>query len=194
MDKQHNFKNWSLARFLRASDHFDLATLLPPLTKGAAPSRILLWRLPKDLTEMTFGQRWGLVEAYKGGDLFFSTFKILAVGPRWWPKIPARLLSFQRIGRLYPFVHFVLSDLERRARRDEVLNVPLTAEQLEAGLGEMDHGLFGLIDTLVKRSSGYYSHEDIDALPDNRVFLMLKVDVDNMIATRNLNQVMTSKK
>lgn len=191
---KYNFKNWTLGRFLRASDSFDLPTLLPRLTQGTAPRRILLWRIPKDLTEMTFGQRWGLVEAYKGGDLFFSTFELLAVGPRWWPKIPRRLLTLQRIGKLYPFVHFVLSDLERRARRDEALNVPLTAEQLEAGLGEMDHGLFGLIDTLVKRSSGYYSHADIDALPDNRVFSMLKVDVDNIIATRNLHQVMTAKK
>ena len=191
---KHDFKNWTLARFLSSSENFDLATPLPPLKKEVAPSRILFWRIPKDLTEMTFGQRWSLVQAYQSGDLFYSTFELLAVGPRWWRKIPRRLLAAQKVGKLYPFVNFVITDLERRSKRDEALNVPLTPEQLEAGLGEMDHGLFGIIDTLVKRSNGYYSHADIDELPDNRVFAMLKVDVDNIIATRNLHQVMTAKK
>ena len=194
MNKKHDFKRWTLSRFLGSSENFDLATLLPPLKKGVAPSRILFWRIPKDLSGLTFGQRWSLVQSYQKGDLFYSTFELLAVGPWWWKKIPRRLLAVQRIGKLYPFVHFVLTDLETRAKRDEALNIPLTPEQLEAGLGEMDHGLFGVIDALVKRSSGYYSHADIDALPDNRVFAMLKVDVDNIIATRNLHRVMTSKK
>lgn len=190
---KYDFRNWSLGRFLASSENYDLATLLPPLTREVAPSRILLWRLPKDLSGMTFGQRWSLIEAFESGDIFFSTFAQLVTGPRWWRKMPRWVLLLQPMHKVYPFVHFVIKDLESRAKRDEVLNIPLTPEQEKAGIGEMRHGVFGLVDTIVKRTPGLYTYEGVDDIPDNRVFMMLKVDVDNIIASRNLHQILTAK-
>ena len=190
---KYDFKNWSLGRFLAASENFDLAALLPPLTREVAPRRILLWRLPKDFDDMTFGQRWTLIEAFERGDIFFSSFDQLVTGPRWWRKMPRWALLMQPMRRVYPFVHSVIKDLERRAKRDEALNIPLTPEQEKAGIGEMRHGVFGLIDTIVKRTPGLYTYEGVDQIPDNRVFAMLRIDVDNIIASRNLHQILTTK-
>ena len=56
----------------------------------------------------------------------------------------------------------------------------------------MNHGVFGIIDTIARRCP-QYTHEDILNLSDQKVFMMLKIDIDNANYSKRLRKVMTEK-
>ena len=175
-----DFANWPLWRFKKMERYFEPIRLLTVIgEKYRKPKRIFFWPVPQTLKDMTFGQRIQLTQSYERGDVFGSTYKTLT-------KIPVILLPFLPVRVTFPFVAFVIEDLKNRAKRDEALIIPLTSEQKAAGLDKMNHGWFGVIDALVQRSNGKYDHEDIEKLPDNRVYHMRKIDVDQTLAQRRL--------
>ena len=182
-----NFKNWTLLRLKKMERYFEAADLLQWVGEnGKRPKRIMFWALPQSLKDMTFGQRITLMKAYEVGDVFGSTYRQLT-------KVPTILLPFLPIRLTFPFVAFVIEDLKQRAKRDESLVIPLTPEQKAAGLDKMNHGWFGVIDSLVKRSNGKYDHADIERLPDNRIYYMRKIDVDEVMAQRRLIEQTNTK-
>ena len=173
-----NFANWPLWYFKKMERYFDPIRLLEAIgAKYKKPKRIFFWGVPQSLNGLEFGQRISLMMAYERGDVFGATYKTLT-------KIPTILLPFLPVRLTFPFVAFVIEDLKARNKRDEVLIIPLTPEQQRAGLDKMNHGWFGVIDSLAQRL--HCKHEDIEKLPDNRVFRMRKIDVDQAIAQRRL--------
>lgn len=178
-----NFKNWSLFRLLANERYFDVSKLLEAMNSAPVPRKLLFWKLPDNLRDMTLSQRIQLIKRYEQGDLFYSTYSILTKVPKW-------AVLILPIGKTYPFIHKVLEDLKYRAKRDEVLNLPLTPEQEAAGVGSMNHGWFGLIDVVVQRMGGRYDHEQAAELPDIRVFEMLRIDTDRAKVQRKMSDQM----
>ena len=65
--------------------------------------------------------------------------------------------------------------------------------EIKAGIKKMNHGVFGVIDTIAKRCP-QYTHEDILNLSQQKVFMMLKIDIDNANFAKRLRKLMTEKK
>lgn len=182
-----NYEKWPLWRLAILSRYFDIPAILEVLKVKNVQKRLLFWSIPSDLNGMTFGQRITLINAFEKGDIFASTYKQLTKVPTW-------LVWVLPIGLTYPFVNAVVNDLRARAKRDEALILPLTPEQQAAGIGQTNHGWFGLIDAIVQRMHGRYAHEDVENLPDNRVFRMLLIDVDRAKDQRRMMETYNKKR
>jgi len=182
-----NYKNKSLWRFMLLSKRYDIETLLKQLQHLPVPKRILFWKLDKKLVNMTLKQRFELIDRYKDGDYFMSTFGILT-------KIPKPILYLTPVKYLFPYVNAVIKDLENRAERDKQLEIPLTPEEKKAGIDKINHGIFGMINNIVQVTNGVYKHEDVENLSDNMVYAILKIEVDRNRIQRKLTEIYANKK
>lgn len=166
--------------------YFDLKPLLELFRGNLIPRRIFVWEIDKNLDRMTFGQRMRLQDAYATGDIWASTCRELTSIPGW-------IVPFIRVKKLYPFILHVYTTLEELSKLDAELYIQPSHEELEAGLTKIDNGLFGIIDAVVARVPGVYTHEDVDEIPALRVYKMLKIDRDKVVAQRRLNEAYRSK-
>jgi hypothetical protein len=181
-----NFKNKSLKSFLKLGHAFNLPALLMMMEHEPPTKRILFWKLPTDFSKMTLQQRFDLQFAFEDGDIFFTTFKTLT-------KIPKFVLKLIKVKKLFPFVLVVSKELERRNNRMSDLRIEYTAEEKAAGIEQVNHGIFGIIDNIVKISGGAYTHEQVPKLSDNMVFGMLKIEADNSKFQRRLQNIIHEK-
>jgi hypothetical protein len=182
-----DFKKWPLWRLGYYAKYFDVSKILEAMEGQTAPRRLFFWRLPENLRAMTLGQRIQLIKAYERGDLFGATYKILT-------NVPPLLVYLMPVGLTFPFVGKVLADLKQRAERDKKLVIPLTAEQEAAGLGKMNHGWFGVVDSILVRSQGAYKYEEVENFPDIRVFEILRTDTERALAQRALTEIYNKPK
>lgn len=91
------------------------------------------------------------------------------------------------------FSFMVAEGLNELNQRDEkYLAYDPEDDELKAGIKKMNHGVFGIIDTIARRCP-QYTHEDILNLSDQKVFMMLKIDIDNANYSKRLRKVMTEK-
>ena len=82
---------------------------------------------------------------------------------------------------------------ELNARDEKYLAYEPEEAELKAGIKKMNHGVFGVIDTIAKRCP-QYTHEDILNLSQQKVFMMLKIDIDNANFAKRLRKLMSEKK
>ena len=154
--------------------------------KTMPPKRILFWKIDTDLNRLGFMQRKRLMEAISKGDLFYSIYSELTNVPKW-------ALNRTSVKKTFPFVKLVIENLKWRNKRDESLAMTYTTDEINAGIKKLGHGDFGIIDSLVRRYCGTYNHDEIYEWTDNRVYAVLKIDVDNIKFQRKLNKIQNEK-
>lgn len=138
------------------------------------------------LPEITYGQRIDLSGVKTLGDILFIPMKVL----RGLEEDKVLRMSFIDV---YSFGMSVVKELERMTVRDEnTFKYDPTSEEVKAGFYGIDHGVFGTVDRLAQRLS--ISHEAVFDLPEKRVFAMLKIDYDNGMYQRRLNQIISKQK
>jgi hypothetical protein len=143
------------------------------------PKRILFWKIDTNLNRMKFMQRNRLMEKINNGDLFYSIYSELT-------NVPKFILNFTSIKKTYPFVKIVIEDLKRRNLRDEKLTVNYTQNEINAGVKKINNGIFGIVDSIVRRYSGAYLHKEVENWDDNVIYMILKMDIDFSNYQRNL--------
>lgn len=139
-----------------------------------------------EIPEITYGQRIDLSEIKTWNDLLFVPSKVLK------GMDDDRILQMSFI-ETYNFGMSVVRELERMTVRDEnTFKYAPTAEEVKAGFYGINHGVFGVVDRIAQRLS--IPHEAVFDLPEKRIYAMMKIDYDNGMYQRRLNQIISEKK
>lgn len=129
---------------------------------------------------LTVGARFGTVQAIEDGDAFFEPLR-LYFGLR---RIEVALAT---LGKAVAMINHIRADQEARTERDKRTVVPLSELQQRAGLGDMKHGLFGVIDFVACRN--HLTYAQVYEMSDTQLYGILMIEHDRAIAQRRLEQV-----
>ena len=140
----------------------------------------------QNLNEITYGNRIDLSEI-NAENFVTMPLKVLHGVQK------TELLSL-KASEVIRFGFMVIEGLNALNQRDEkyLAYEPEEAE-LKAGIKKINHGVFGVIDTLCRRCP-QYTHEDVLNLSQQKVFMMLKIDIDNANFAKRLRKVLSEPK
>ena len=171
--------NMTVKEFIELALYYDPEPFLNECKALELPGQWL-----QNLNEITYGNRIDLSE--------INTENIIS--------LPLKVLhNLTDIGNLKAaevirFSFMVAEGLNELNQRDEkYLAYDPEEIEIKAGIKKMNHGVFGVIDTIAKRCP-QYTHEDILNLSQQKVFMMLKIDIDNANFAKRLRKLMTEKK
>lgn len=128
---------------------------------------------------LTVGERFGALQAVQDGDAFFTPLR-LYFGLRRMEVL------FMPLGKAVSLVHHIQLDQEARTERDRRTVVPMTETQQMAGLGAMNHGLFGVIDFVATRN--HLTYKQVYELSDTQLYGILQIEHDRAMAQRQLER------
>lgn len=94
--------------------------------------------------------------------------------------------------RVYGFINFVREELERITALFESIKIKPTPEQVEAGIEQLNFGMFGLLDNYARRM-GITSHDEAAKTPWLNVFATTKIDNATLQYRERLADVMKYK-
>jgi hypothetical protein len=138
----------------------------------------------QNLNEITYGNRIDLTE--------LNTENFISLPLKVLHNITD--ISKLNAAKVLRFSFMVAECLNELNQRDEkYLAYDPEEMEIKAGIKKMNHGVFGVIDTIAKRCP-QYTHEDILNLSQQKVFMMLKIDIDNANFAKRLRKLMTEKK
>lgn len=170
--------NMPVYDFIQRSIYFDASEFILQCKDLPLPEQ---WM--QDLNKITYGQRIDL------SDLNSENFLSLPL-QILYPETNIRAL---KTGEVLRFSFMVAEGLSELNKRDEkYLTYEPEPEEVKAGVKKMNHGLFGIIDSIARRCP-QYTHDEILQLNQNVVFQMLKIDIDNANYAKRLRKVMSEK-
>ncbi len=169
----------TVSEFVQLSLYYDPEPFLNECKLIELPGQWL-----QNLSEITYGNRIDLSE------LNVANFITLPL------KVLHNLIDISNLkaAEVIRFSFMVAEGLNELNQRDEkYLAYDPEEMEIKAGIKKMNHGVFGVIDTIAKRCP-QYTHEDILNLSQQKVFMMLKIDIDNANFAKRLRKLMTEKK
>lgn len=177
-----NLKEYKLKEFLQLCNYTRPEAMFMLLSDNSKPEKLCGKTAPADLNTLTYGQR---IEIVTKQDLFFTI-------PRVLMGLSEKQLLKENAGKIVGFNMFVIRDLEARAQRDLELSITPEKEEIEAGIMQINHGYFGVIDSLARRMG--VKHEEVEKMSDNMVYAMLKIDSDSARYAKRYREVVNRNK
>lgn len=173
----------NVRQFLEASLYFNLSESIEEISKSALPKMIGNYLVPESLDSITFGNRLDLSEISNDNEFMFAPLEILA-------KMDRSEILLIPVMQVIRFGLFVTSEIARFNERDETtLKYNFDESELKAGIKKVSNGVFGLIDVIAKRMN--ISHDAVLELSQSKVYMMLKIDIDNANYQKNLRDVLS---
>ena len=170
--------------FIEVGAFFDSEPFINECRKLTVPKEIGKFSIPENLETITYGQRLDLSDI-KPEDFLFTPLRILT-GAKLEEILLLKACDVIRV------TFHVIDQLQELNKRDEkYLKYEPSKEELKAGLLKMNHGVFGVIDNIARRMR--ITHDQVLDLSQQKVFMMLKIDIDNANYARNLRTVLTDK-
>ena len=178
-------KSTNIKQFIELSNFYDMTSTIEEISKMDIPKFIGKYEVTETLDSITFGQRIDLEEMKDDNDFFFKPLEII-VG------LKKEQIIFLKASDVIRFGQFVVSELKRFNDRDlQTLKYKFDKEEIEAGIKEINHGIFGTIDMIAKRMN--ISHDAVLELSQAKVYMMLKIDIDNANYQKNLRDIFKNK-
>lgn len=176
----------TVSEFLKLSAYYDMEQVLKEVSERDIPKMIGSYKVPETLDYISFGMRIDLQDINNDKDFIFKPLELLA-------KFTNVKILMSNAWDVIRFTHFVVSELNRFADRDKRgLKYYFDEEEIKAGVKQIDHGIFGLLDVIAKRMN--ITHDEVLELNQGRVYMMLKIDVDNANYQKKLRDVFNSGK
>ncbi|MFZ4412458.1 MAG: hypothetical protein ACOYOV_05180 [Bacteroidales bacterium] len=197
-------KNTNVRQFLELALYYDMTSEIEEISKMDVPKIIISkyihpdsfdtsplennhqkHEVPLSLDHITFGQRIDLLEINSDQHFFFKPLEILA-------SFKIEQIALLKASDVIRYSQFVISELKRFEKRDnETLKYKFDKEEIEAGIKEMNHGIFGTIDMIAKRMN--IAHDEVLELSQSKVYMMLKIDIDNANYQKKLRDAFNKK-
>lgn len=147
----------------------NLITNEEELKEAPCPESICGHALPKDLNGLTMDQLTDLMDIKAGNELE-AVRVILGIDPKDLLNKPA----LEVIG----LVNFIQSELHRIAGMFKQLKPHYTSEEKQAGVEDLDFGIFGTIDWYAKRM-GITDHDEVMKVKWIKVWNCALIDKEN---------------
>lgn len=143
-------------------------------------------RVPDTLNGLTYGE---LIELQMAGDIrtFIATACRVVLGVE-----DLRRVFSAEAAPMVGFANWVASEVERIDGLFRALERPLTAEQLQAGYGNLHFGLFGSLDWFAKRM-GITNHDEVLAVKWTVIYKVKEHDVKVAECDERYSKIMQAK-
>lgn len=168
-------KEWLvLAKHGRFVDEVDVKSL-------PRPSRVGKNEVPADLNGLTLGQLLQLQEMSTERDTFLVPCRVL-FGMKDEETAECRALE------VVCLASWVAREVERIGKLFEACHNKPTAQEVKAGIHQLNFGVFGMIDWYARRM-GVTNHEEVERVPWVRVYKCMQMDAETEAFNRRLNEV-----
>lgn len=167
-----------LKEFIILSEVANKALLNESLAKLKKPVMLGGKEVPVDLNSLTMGQLMMLQTIDNERDLLLNTSRIIM------DVNPEGLEADKVIG----FVLWVSEQVKEIGKMFSSLKVKHTSEEIEAGIDQLDFGMFGLVDWYARRM-GITDHEEVEKVPWVRVYTCMKMEIDTMNYEKRLRDI-----
>jgi hypothetical protein len=184
-------KNTPFADFVFYADLFRLAEnqvgqFFKKLEKKRLPASIAGSPVPGDLNDLTFGQLIQLQSVSKAEDMLFIPMQILLNIKK---KDILKLKAFDVIR----FMLFTKKELIRIGKLFADIRYRPNADEINAGINNINNGLFGTIDWYARRM-GITNHEEVEKIPWLRIYKCLEMDNKQALYEKRLREIISKKK
>lgn len=173
-------ESWQFGEWLiiaqHSHDELDITTL-------ERPKYVYGHRTPETLDEMTLGQMLAISSA-EGGDMFFTIC-------REFFGMSDRDTMHARAVDVVAFCGWVSKQISDISKLFEAVRMPHTSQEIRAGINDLNHGVFGLIDWYARRM-GIADHDLVLCTHWGRVFKCLQIDNETAMYQRRLNDIITN--
>ena len=176
----------TIKQLIELSSYFNLDNAIKEASTRLMPRQIGNYLVPESLDSITFGMRLDLQELNTDEEFLFKPLELLA-------KMTNIEILYSNAWDVIRFNSFVVSELNRFTKRDETtLKYKFDKEELKAGISKVNHGVFGVIDVIAQRMG--ITHDEVLELGQGKVYMMLKIDIDNSNYQKQLRDVFNTSK
>lgn len=164
--------------------HYDKEALVAEMQTLAKPAFLCGKECPSDLNALTMGQLMQLqtiniADAYDRAPVI-----VMGITPEELDKEPCEAV----IG----FANFVAWELNRISSLFSSCRTDLTPEQEQAGFGDLNFGMFGLLDWYCHRM-GITDHAEVERVPWVRIYKCMDMDAQTRRCEQRLQEIQTNK-
>ena len=184
-------KNTTLKDFIFYTDLFRLEEkqiddLFNKLELKGRPSSILKKTVPPDLDYLTFGELGKIQSIKTVEDMLFVPIKIIL-------DIDKEKVLNCKAFDVIRFMLFVKKELERIGKLFSEIKYKPSAEEIQAGINQIDNGIFGIMDWYARRM-GIINHEYIENISWLIIYKCMAIDNTNAKFEKKLREIYSKKK
>lgn len=173
----HDFK-------IASAYHYDKEALIAEMQQCIRPTYLCGRETPHDLSHITMGMLMRLQNIDKAQAFDLAPVIVMDVDPKELEKEPCEDV----IG----FSNFVANELRKIADLFASCRTDLTPEQEQAGFGNLNFGMFGVLDWYCKRM-GITDHGEVEKVPWVRVYKCMDMDAQTRRCEQRLSEIQSNK-
>jgi hypothetical protein len=142
--------------------------------------------IPENLDKITLGQLVDIQNIKTTEDFIFKPAEILGI---------TRDEMLQcTVHEVFSIVSFVRSEIERIVKLWDEIKYKPSPEEVQAGIGKINHGFFGTADWYARRM-GYQDQQIVfDTVSWMKIYMCIKMDNENMKFEKKYREVLNKKK
>lgn len=153
-----------------------------------SPEKVCGVNVPGDLQLVTYGTLCTLQRAAVAGDEMRTVMNIVNA----LTDASDEAIMSEPAANVLGLLNMVESEMERIGKLFDTLQSSLTGDQMAAGADKLNFGTFGIVDYYAKRM-GLKDHDEVFAVPWQRIWQCLKIDKENADYEQRYRQVIERK-
>lgn len=150
------------------------------------PERFMKHLLPDNLNHLNMGELITLQSIR-------TTYDLITIPARVLFGIEEKKIMEADVIQVIGLGIWVSKEIERINKLFAKTNIPPTAEEEQAGAGQMNFGPFGMVDYFARRM-GITDHEEVERVPWVRVYKCMDMDAQVSRYQRRLRNILSRKK
>jgi hypothetical protein len=183
--------NTTLREFIFHAALFNLETsqvetLFKKLEQKGRPLQIAGKQVPENLNDLTFGQLAQIQSITTTKEMLLAPLQILINIPE---KDALNLKAFHAI----QFMLFIQKEITRIAKLFTTIQYKPSPEEIQAGINQINNGLFGTIDWYARRMK-ITNHAEVETIPWLRIYKCMEMDNKSAIYEKKLREIYSKKK
>ena len=179
----------TVKQFIELSLFYDLASDAELLREAPRPDLVGGVMVPAQLDYITLKQRFILSEITNDIDyLFVPCETLLGLNRDTIATLP--------VLRVVGVSNHVVNELKRFSEAETALASlnPPSDDERKAGVEGLPRDHFAIVDAIVRRCNGAYTHDEVLNLTVADIYAMQKVDTYNAIFAKRLNNIILNKR
>ncbi|MCL1933492.1 MAG: hypothetical protein FWF53_06765 [Candidatus Azobacteroides sp.] len=184
-DKDTTLKDFIFYTDLFKSDEKQIGDLFRKLESTEPPPYILNKPAPKNLNDLTFGQLIQIQSVKTIEDMLFVPLDVIL-------NINKEKALTCKAFDIIRFMLFIQKELTRIGKLFSEIKYRPSAEEIQAGINQIDNGIFGTIDWYARRM-GITDHSEVESIPWIRIYKCLEMDNKQALFEKKLREIYSKK-
>ena len=159
--------------------------IIDALNAEERPTFIAGKQVMRDLNAITYGQLDDLSRIKKSPDPLAAAFEIIL-------ELDLAVVYALPVTKVFGFGNFVTKEVERINKLFSDITLDHTADEISAGINELNFGSFGVLDWYARRMR-ISNQNEVRSVPWVRIYTCMKNDTAQVAYERRYNQVIINK-